>query len=60
MLYERSDFPTGSGGLVRRDVDFIAKFVENVERSGVTLTEAYTDAPGTFGFWLWKPLTTKP
>ena len=38
------------GGLVRRDVDFIAKFVENVERSGVTLTEAYTDAPGHVWF----------
>jgi hypothetical protein len=28
------------GGLVRPDMDFIAKVVENVERSGVTLTEA--------------------
>ena len=33
------------GGLVRPDMDFIAKVVENVERSGVTLTEAYTESP---------------
>lgn len=32
------------GGLVRPDMDFIAKFVD-VERSGVTLTEAYTESP---------------
>jgi len=38
------------GGLVRPDMDFIAKIVENVERSGVTLTEAYTDAPGHVWF----------
>ena len=38
------------GGLVRRDEDFIAKVVEHVERSGVTLTEAYTDAPGHVWF----------
>jgi hypothetical protein len=31
-------------------MDFIAKMVENVERSGVTLTEAYTDAPGHVWF----------
>ncbi len=34
------------GGLVRPDKDFFAKVVEHVERSGVTLTEVYTDAPG--------------
>ena len=34
------------GGLVRPDKDFLAKIVENVERSGVTLTEVYLDAPG--------------
>lgn len=34
-----------AGGLVRPDMDFIAKVIENVERSGVTLTEAYADAP---------------
>jgi hypothetical protein len=28
------------GGLVRPDMDFIANVVENVERPGVTLTEA--------------------
>jgi hypothetical protein len=33
------------GGLVRRDEDFIKKAVEHVERSGVTLTEWYSDAP---------------
>jgi hypothetical protein len=38
------------GGLARPDMDFIAKVVENVERSGVTLTEAYTDAPGHVWF----------
>jgi hypothetical protein len=31
-------------------LDFIANVVENVERSGVTLTEAYTDAPGHVWF----------
>jgi hypothetical protein len=34
------------GGLVRPDKEFIAKMVESVERSGVTLTEIYLDAPG--------------
>jgi hypothetical protein len=34
------------GGLVRPDKDFFTKVVEHVERSGVTLTEMYTDAPG--------------
>ena len=38
------------GGPVRPNMDFIAKMVENVERSGVTLTEAYTDAPGHVWF----------
>ena len=40
------------GGLVRRDEDFIAKVVEHVERSGITLAEAYTDAPGHVWFLL--------
>ena len=35
---------------MRPDMDFIAKVVENVERSGVTLTEAYTDPPGHVWF----------
>ena len=34
------------GGLVRPDKDFLAKVVEHVESSGVTLTEIYLDAPG--------------
>ena len=34
------------GGLVRPDKDFLAKVVEHAERSGVTLTEIYLDAPG--------------
>ena len=35
---------------MRPDLDFIANVVENVERSGVTLTEAYTDGPGHVWF----------
>ena len=34
------------GGLVRPDKDFLAKVVEHIEQSGVTLTEIYLDAPG--------------
>jgi hypothetical protein len=34
------------GGLLRPDKDFFTKVVEHVERSGVTLTEMYSDAPG--------------
>jgi hypothetical protein len=34
----------------RPDVDFIAKVAENVQRSGVTRTEACTDAPGHVWF----------
>ena len=34
------------GGLVRPDKDFLAKVVEHAERSRVTLTEIYLDAPG--------------
>lgn len=34
------------GGLVRPDKDFFAKVGEHVEGSGVTLAEAYIDAPG--------------
>lgn len=34
------------GGLVRPDMDFLAKVVEHVESSGVDVTEIYLDAPG--------------
>jgi hypothetical protein len=38
------------GGPVRRDKDFLAKMGEYVERSGVTLSEIYLDAPGHIYF----------
>ena len=34
------------GGLVRPDKDFLAKVVDQVERSGVAVNEIYLDAPG--------------
>lgn len=39
-------------GIVRPDMDFIDNLIENVERSGVTLVEAYIDAPGHVWFLL--------
>ncbi len=36
--------------LVRPDMDFIEKITESAENSGVTLAEAYTDAPGHVWF----------
>jgi uncharacterized protein DUF3303 len=39
-------------GLVRPNMDFIDNFIEQVERSGVTLVEAYIDAPSHDWFLL--------
>jgi len=46
MIVAKHTADDSPGGHVSPDKDFFTKVVEHVERSGVTLTEMYSDAPG--------------